>query len=646
MTAKKSEKTKQGKSVLKTLMKKAKKAVDLVVGNAEDYVEEDAGGDLRFDPRIMIKINVTFDKDFLPREKVLKLNLRGARFFNEIKRDVREINGVYVVYPHAYAFQLDTRREEWEEKLTRELNHDYGLELKKIRFMDEEEVCGIYQRAGLNMIRDPYHLEEGELLIIAGGFANFNTDGIAMCRVTAEVSRLKGKHTEQKGKQVEHQNYEQTYFSKFGEKAGAYFYVGGEWFHNLFIPEFFHKEEPRFFSFRIADDGKNLKFFGDSIKRGIDIRGVVKTKTTRECEKIIHAINPDYLAGTRAKELVLSVCYDIEEEEEAAGVTADVPVEMPADVPTELHAAAPVEDDFVKKNPVEFGFLDEEDSKNRPFLESELILLPAPHEKDIPSYIMTIGDDKKGIKFFASSADKEISILPPGKEEKIYKKSIKDKIHYTVKPGRFSYTISNRFISRLVDKELNVYFSWALSSSMETRVPLPLDFYIFGRNPFGNLPEDKRAGIKDNLVKLNEGSEEFWRIGTSRNHAVLLKEPGAGFRLCNISSSFPVYLIRSAELEKPVIAPTRIEPVKDPKRKKKLQAFLSGILEETKTPDRLGEQLKGCSGGIELESNDMIIVGNRAYRYIVPLVMESQLSSRMQLSVLRKIRESSTVVMQ
>jgi len=57
--------------VLKTLMKKAKKAVDLVVGNAEDYEEEDAGGDLRFDPRIMIKINVTFDKDFLPREKVL-----------------------------------------------------------------------------------------------------------------------------------------------------------------------------------------------------------------------------------------------------------------------------------------------------------------------------------------------------------------------------------------------------------------------------------------------------------------------------------------------------------------------------------------------------------------------------------------------
>lgn len=633
MTTKKVEKTKQGKSVLKTLMKKAKKAVDLVVGNAEDYEEEDAGGDLRFDPRIMIKINVTFDKDFLPREKVLKLNLRGARFFNEIKRDVREINGVYVVYPHAYAFQLDTRRDEWEEKLTRELNHDYGLELRKIRFMDEEEVCGIYQRAGLNTIRDPYHLKEGELLIIAGGFANFNSDGIAMCRVTAEVSRIKGKQAEQKGKPGEHRTYEQQYFGKFGEKAGAYFYVGGEWFHNLFIPEFFHKDEPRFFSFRIADDGKNLKFFGDSIKRGIDIRGIVKTKTTRECEKIIHAINPDYLAGTQAKELVLSVCYDIEEEEDTA-----------VEVLTEI----PVEEDFVKKTlkPLDLDFYDEEDSKNRPYLESEMILLPAPHEKDIPSYIMNIGDEKKGMKFFASSADKEISILPPDKEGKIYKKSINDKIHYTVKPGRFSYTISNRFISRLVDKELNVYFAWALSTGMETRIPLPMDFYIFGRNPFGNIPEDKRGVIKDHLVKLNEGSEEFWRIGTSRNHAVLLKEPRSGFRLCNISTSFPVYVIRSADLEKPVIAPTRIEPVTEPKKKKKLQAFLSGILEETVNTDRLAEQLKGCSGGIELESNDLIIIGNRGYKYIVPLVMESQLSSRMQLSVLRKIRESSTVLMQ
>jgi len=215
-----------------------------------------------------------------------------------------------------------------------------------------------------------------------------------------------------------------------------------------------------------------------------------------------------------------------------------------------------------------------------------------------------------------------------------------------VKPGRFSYTISNRFLSRLVDKELNVYFAWALSTGMETRIPLPMDFYIFGRNPFGNLPEDKRGGIKDHLVKLNEGSEEFWRIGTSRNHAVLLKEPRSGFRLCNISTSFPVYVIRSADLEKPVIAPTRVEPVTDPKKRKKLQSFLSDILEETVNTEQLAEQLKGCSGGIELGSNDLIIIGNRGYKYIVPLVMESELSSRMQLSVLRKIRESSTILMQ
>lgn len=622
MTAKNDEKTKQGKNYLKTLMKKAKKAVDLVVGNAEDYSEEDAGGDLRFDPRIMIKINVTFDKDFLPREKVLKLNLRGSRFFNEIKRDIREINGVYVVYPHVYAFQLDTRQDEWEKKLTAELNHDYGLELQKIHFIDEEEVCGIYQRAGLNDIHDPYHLKEGELLIIAGGFANFNTAGMNLCRVTAEVSRTRGKTVEQK-------IYTERYFSKFSEKAGAYFYVGGEWYFNLFVPEFFQEEEPRFFSFRIADDGKNLKFFGDSIKRGIDIRGKVKNKTTRECEKIIHTINPEYVAGTLAKEMILSVCYDIEEGE-------GLPGEAPAGEEITGRPGAPEA----------LSMFDEEDSKNRPFLENALILLPAPHEKDIPSYIMTIGDDKKGIKFFVSSADKEISILPPGKDEKIYKKSINDKIHYTVKPGRFGYTISNKFLSRFVDKELNVYFSWALSSGMETRLSLVEDFYILGRNPFGNLPENERTAINDHLVKLNEGNEDFWRIGTSRNHAVLLKEAGGGFRVFNISSSFPVYVIKDADLEKPVIAPSRIEPVTEEKKKKKLEDLLTGLLERKLTTGELASALKGCAGSYELETNDLLIVGNRGYKYIVPLVMESQLSSRMQLSVLRKIRESSSVMMQ
>jgi hypothetical protein len=40
----------------------------------------------------------------------------------------------------------------------------------------------------------------------------------------------------------------------------------------------------------------------------------------------------------------------------------------------------------------------------------------------------------------------------------------------------------------------------------------------------------------------------------------------------------------------------------------------------------------------------LIIIGNRVYKYIVPLVMESQLSSRAQLSVLRKIHESSSVL--
>ncbi|MDQ1351090.1 MAG: hypothetical protein QG657_1392, partial [Acidobacteriota bacterium] len=110
MPEKSVDKTKTPKSYLKSLMKKAKKAVDLVLGNPEDYAEEHTEGDLRFDSSIMMKINVTFDKNFLPQEKVLKLNLRGSRFFSEIKREIREINGVFIVYPRIYAFQLDTRK--------------------------------------------------------------------------------------------------------------------------------------------------------------------------------------------------------------------------------------------------------------------------------------------------------------------------------------------------------------------------------------------------------------------------------------------------------------------------------------------------------------------------------------------------------
>jgi hypothetical protein len=619
----KDDKTKSPKSYLKSLMKKAKKAVDLVLGNPEDYAEEDTKGDLHFDSSIMMKINVTFDKNFLPQEKVLKLNLRGSRFFSEMKREIREINGVFIVYPRIYAFQLDTRKDDWEKKLLRELNEDYGLELYKIRFINEEEICGIYQQAGFNAVRDPYHLQEGELLIVAGGFANFNTDGMPLCTIKAEVPPINDATAPSKDNPVGKRVYSERYFTKFNEKAGGYFYVGGEWYHNLFIPEFFSKEEPRFFSFRIGDDGKNLKFFGDTVKRGIDIRGKVSTETSPINENIIHSINPAYLAGTRAQELILTVSYDIAPEDDLT--TRKIMKEA---------AVRQAEPDTIV----------EKDNDHLPFLENAMILLPAPNAEDIPSYIMTIGDEKKGIKFYVSSPDQEVSILPPTIDERVYKRNIKDKIDYSIKLGRINYSISDDFISRFGDKELKAYFSWTLSSTMENRFTLEKDFYIFGREPLGNLRQTEYTKLEEHLVKLNEGSKDFWRIGTSRNHAFLLKTIRGGFRVYNISPSFPMFVVKAADREKPVISPFRIGPVTDGEKREKLEVLLGVLGKGMVETGILTTGLKGCAEGLDLENNDFIIIGNRVYKYIVPLVMESELSSRVQMSVLRKIRESSSVI--
>lgn len=613
------EKTKNPKNNLKSLMKKAKKAVNLVLGNPEDYLEEDIGGDLHFDSSIMMKLNVTFDDNFLPQEKVLKLNLRGSYFFSEIKRDIREINGIFIVYPSIYAFQLDNRKEDWEKKLILELNSDYDLELYKIRFINEEEICSIYQRAGFMNIRNPYNLQKGELMIVAGGFANFNTDGIPLCHIKAEVMPVV---TLPNDSQSEKKVYTENYYAKFNDRAGGYFYVGGEWYYNLFIPEFFAMDKHRFFSFRIGDDGKNLKFFGDNIKRGIDIRGKVTVESLPFNENIIHLINPEYLENSGVQELILTVSYEIDFEND---------INM-----ANIKAAG-----MINQIGPEAG--EEIDKKNLPFLENAMVLLPAPNKDDIPSYLMTIGDDKKGLKFYASSQDQEISILHPSIEEKIYKKNIKDKINYSTKLGCIGYSISDDFIIRFADKELKAYFSWALSCTSKNRFTLSRAFYIFGREPLGNLGEANQSKSEAHLVRLNEGNKDFWRIGTSRNHAFLLKNDQGGFKIYNISPSFPVFVVKNVDREKPLISPFRIGPITDEDKRAKLEGLLVGLGNGVIETDILSPGLKCCAEGLDLENDDYIIIGNRVYKYIIPLVMESQLSDRVQMSVLRKIRESTSV---
>ena len=611
--------SKSSKSHLKSLMKNAKKAVNLVLGNSEDYLEEDIGGDLHFDSSIMMKINVTFDDNFLPQEKVLKLNLRGSHFFSEIKRDIREINGIYIVYPSIYAFQLDTRKDEWEKKLILELNSDYDLELYKIRFFNEEDICSIYQRAGFANIRNPYNLQKGELMVVAGGFANFNIDGTPICNIKAEVTpAFITTNDSLTGKKI----YTENYYAKFNDKAGGYFYVGGEWYYNLFVPEFFNKDKHRYFSFRIGDDGKNLKFFGDNIKRGIDIRGKVTVESLPFYENIVHLINPEYLKDTGVQELILTVSYEIDFENDinmatikAAGVTFQMEPEAG----------------------------EETDKKNLPFLENAMVLLPAPNKDDIPSYLMTIGDDKKGLKFYASSQDQEISILHPSIEEKVYKKNINDKIDYSTKLGRIGYSISDDFIARFADKELKAYFSWALSCTRKNRFTLSKEFYIFGREPLGNLEKANQLKPEAHLVRLNEGNKDFWRIGTSRNHAFLLKNDQGGFQVYNISPSFPVFVVKNEDREKPLISPFRIGPITDVEKRSKLEGLLVELGKGVIKTDVLAPGLRCCAEGLDLENDDYIIIGNRVYKYIVPLVMESELSDRVQMSVLRKIRESTSV---
>jgi hypothetical protein len=638
------KKNPEPRNYFKGLIKKAQGAINLVIGNSDVYSDEDKGGELRFDPAIMMKINVTFDKDFLPKEKVVKLNVRGSRFFYDIKRNVREITGIYIVYPQEYEFQFDVRREEWEKRLIEELNDEYQLTLKKIFFVSEDKVCRMYQRNGLTHIRNPYNLQPGELLIIAGGFANFDTRGLPLAEVNVDISaESKGKNGRSK---IAKKSYTASYYDKYSRKSGAYFYIGGEWFHNLFVPELYHPEAPRFFSFRIADDGKSLKFFSDLKKRGIDILDDVKHNTGPDREEILHTINPEYFKETGIKNFKLSVIYDLKEEalqeeagkEEATPVTAEkVPVREQEE--TDMQAAP------LPEAEEETGTDTDEEV---PYLESEMILLPSPKEDDIDSYIMTVGDETKSVKFYASCSDGEVSILSPGKEEKIYHRRIDETVDYSTKLDSINYYISNTFLSRIEDKTLKAYFAWSLESNEKERLDLEADFYIFGREPLDNLTQRETGDTYRQLVHLNREDDDFWRIGASRDHAILVKsEEDEKHRVFNISLSYPVYVIKAGDLENHVIRPHRIEPVAGEKEEAKLAGFL-GLIKDALINRQESSGLPGIlqefAHSMELETNDLVFIGNKVFRYIVPMVMESPLSDMVRKSILRKIQVNKSVI--
>ncbi|MCP4216220.1 MAG: hypothetical protein GY765_16350 [bacterium] len=751
------DKKQKNKKYLKKLMKKAQDAINLVIGSTDTSSDEDAGGDLVFDASTMMKINVTFDKEFLPKEKAVKLNLRGSRFFNEIKRNIREINSIYIVFPREYEFQLDSHRDEWENRLINELNGEYDLTLKRIYFVGEEEVCRIYQRKGITEIHNPYNLQKGELLVIAGGFINFDKNSVPLSSVEAHVSVHTSDETEEPaGPKTSRKIYKENYYGRYEADAGTYFYVGGEWFHNLFIPDMYHEDEPRYFSFRIADDGKTLKFFGDVHQRGVDIRSEEKVVPADDMEKLVYTISPVYLDNPQIHHFKLSILYEHEthHQEEQWGHTTvgtehrltqeehknspapqkqaeprmeaelhngeaeppnsgedfdprgNTPLEVPVpktivsllashDDDTRIavsspdtggdtplphtadhdqegnHGDSPIENNLmaepgdrkskerkkrknddpkadVVRRPIEESAPYQKE--NLPYLEKTMILLPSPRDEDIPSYIMTIGDEPKSIKFFTSSIDKEVSILSPDKQEDIYKFSLKDSIDYTRKLRNVDYSISNSFLSRLHDDVLKMYFAWTLKSNPAEKIFLESAFYIIGREPLDNLGNQPDGTNKyRELLRLNAADDDFWRIGTSRDHAFLMRSR-EGYRVYNISLNYPVYLIKSGDLENTVIRPARLEPVMGDEWEEKLERFLCAVGDivtghrEHRELSDLAVQLEEYARSAPIEADDTVIIGNRMFKYGEPLVMESPLSDRARKSILRKIHANRSIL--
>ena len=414
----------------------------------------------------------------------------------------------------------------------------------------------------------------------------------------------------------------------------------------MFIPELFNKEETRYFSFRIADDGKNLKFFSDLKKRGMDILSGVKTVTEPKCEKIVHTINPAYLDGSNIKDFTLTIIYDIREDFSIP--EDDLSIERKiSPKPEEQKDEQP---DTVAAAPAAVSPEIEASLEDLPYLESAMTLLPEPKKPkpgkdDIPSYILTIGDEKKSIKFYASIIDKEVSIGDPVSEEEVYKRAIDDAIDYTIKLGSISYSFSNAFISRIDEKDLKRYFSWELNSNVEKRINLEADFYIFGRDPLEDLTGQGKKNLEaqGQLLRLNKSSDDFWRIGASRNHALLMRDVEE-YTLYNISCSYHIYIIKESEQDASIIKTSKLTLVPEEKERE-IKTVLSGIaVGPAEDYPGLWQTLEECADSTSLESNDLVIIGSKVYRFVIPYVMESQLSDRARQSILRTIEANKSIL--
>jgi hypothetical protein len=480
--------------------------------------------------------------------------------------------------------------------------------------------------------KDPYHLKSNEFLIIAGGFINFmydyppllqETKGIAtdyksiQTIATIEVEYFKLK----KGIQGEKIKLTGDYHVKYQPNAGAYFYVGGEWYHNLFVPDIFQQNRSRYICFRIDDEGKYIRFFPDAENRHIP---VCTKKPEKEYGsgfvKLIYRINPEYLDRPDIMDFKISICYESDETFNQTEIIEKVDEASETSLETISWDKISREMKALEKQAVpeiQPGI----DQDMLPYFRTEMVLLPRPgnQEDDITDYLMEVKTRENLIQFRASALDNEISVLLAGGKKQTYRKKISDDIRFSTIVDGHQYTFSNGLLSRIQDNEIQLYFCCHMESTLKERIPLKSDFYVIGRDPVCHDPE--------HALLLNQSRDEFWRIGSSRNHAVLMKSRN-GYDLYNISSANSIYIVKPENLEQSKIKPFKIKPITENRSQVRLASFLDNVRSGC-DPKEL-RVLDKFSQGHTLENNDLVFIGNRIYLYVIPLVIESQLGGDIQ----------------
>ena len=330
-----------------------KKVVSLTLGDSDMVASKHQKGDLPFNKDFMEILEIDIDQDNLPKPKVFKLNLVVTSFFNRLKKNIRSVHALYMVCSDEVVMQYDTFDPAWEQRLIKVLNEEYELQLQRIHLIRESDILNLFNSAAIRerlpgrprLMKKAYNLARHEFLIIAGGFINFKYGDPPLLRdLKGAVTNYKSEETiatieVEFFKLAENLRSESIrvvadYPVKYRKGAGAYFYVGGEWYHNIFMPELFHQRGSRYICFRIDDDGKYIRFFPDTSKRHIPIcvKKPVKEYGSGHV-RLTYTINPDYISIEDIMDFKISIIYEsdevheVEEKQEPRETTDETSIE-------------------------------------------------------------------------------------------------------------------------------------------------------------------------------------------------------------------------------------------------------------------------------------------------------------------------------